>query len=393
MLDLIFNSVKILFRKKGRTCLTLLGIVIGVSAVIIINNISQCGTEAFTSEIDGLGIGGLSISLKNQSAPLSNNELETIQSLSYVDFAMPIVFESTDAYIRDNKKPVYLWGIDKTAKDVISLKLLSGRFFNSGDLSSNASNCMVDQTFAKNYYGTENVIGKEIVINSGGKSQKYKIVGVLKTGSGLLQNVMGSYIPEFIYIPYTTMQQNLSSSNFSQIAVKVNKNYDNDIAGKNIIKTMERNSNINNAYSFTNMTKQKENIGNIINIFTLVITSVGIISLLVAGLSIMNVMLVSVTERTREIGIKKALGAPKKLIVAEFLFESVIITFIGGMIGILFGTAVSLIGTLLLGLTLTLRIDIMIKILLFSIIVGIIFGIYPAVKASNLKPVDALRTI
>lgn len=393
MIDLIVNSIKILFRKKGRTCLTLLGIVIGVASVIIINNISQCGNDAFTNEIDGLGIGGLSITLKNQSASLSNNELETIQSLSYVDFAMPIVFESTDAYIRDKKKAVYLWGIDKTAKDVISLKLLNGRFFNSGDLSSNSKNCMVDQTFAKNYYGTENVTGKEIVINSGGKSQKYKIIGVLKTGSGLLQNVMGSYIPEFIYIPYTTMQQNLSSSNFSQIAVKVNKDYDNDIAGNNIIKTIEREDNINNAYLFTNMTKQKENIENIINIFTLVITSVGIISLFVAGLSIMNVMLVSVTERTREIGIKKALGASKKMIVMEFLFQSAIITFIGGIIGIVFGTVVSLIGASILGLTLTLKIDIMVNILIFSIFVGIIFGIYPAVKASKLKPVDALRTV
>ena len=324
---------------------------------------------------------------------MSDNELDSIKSLSYVDFAMPIVFESTDAYIRDKKSPVYLWGIDKSAKDVISLKLLNGRFFNSGDLSSNSKSCMVDQTFAKNHYGTYNAVGKEIVINSGGRSLKYKIVGVLKTGSGLLQNVMGSYIPEFIYIPYTTMRQNLNSKNFSQIAVKINKNYDDDAAGENIVKTMERNVNIDDAYSFTNMTKQKENISEIINIFTLVISSVGIISLFVAGLSIMNVMLVSVSERKKEIGIKKALGASKGTIISEFLFESAMMTFIGGVVGILFGTAVSWVGISLFGLTMPFRIDIMLAILVFSVFVGIVFGIYPAVKAAGLRPVEALRSV
>ena len=393
MLDLFVNSIKMLFRKKGRTCLTLLGIVIGVASVIIINNISRCGSDAFTNEIDGLGIGGITVTLKNQSASLSDNELDSIKSLSYVDFAMPIVFESTDAYIRDKKSPVYLWGIDKSAKDVISLKLLNGRFFNSGDLSSNSKSCMVDQTFAKNHYGTYNAVGKEVVINSGGRSLKYKIVGVLKTGSGLLQNVMGSYIPEFIYIPYTTMRQNLNSKNFSQIAVKINKNYDDDAAGENIVKTMERNVNIDDAYSFTNMTKQKENISEIINIFTLVISSVGIISLFVAGLSIMNVMLVSVSERKKEIGIKKALGASKGTIISEFLFESAMMTFIGGVVGILFGTAVSWVGISLFGLTMPFRIDIMLAILVFSVFVGIVFGIYPAVKAAGLRPVEALRSV
>ncbi len=393
MIDMIINSVKMLLRKKGRTFLTLFGIAVGVASVVIINNISSCGSSAFTDEIDGLGMGGLTVSLKNQSATLSDNELETIKLLPYVDDAMPIMFESTDAYIKEKKNPVYLWGIDNYAKDVISLKILSGRFFNSGDLSSHSKNCIVDKTFAQNYYGTDNVTGKEIVINSGGKSTKYKIIGVLKTGSGLLQNVMGAYIPEFIYIPYTTMQQNLNSNNFSQIAIKVNENYDNEIAGKNIIKAIEHTTNMKDAYSFTDMAKQKENIGNIIHIFSLVITSVGVISLLVAGLSIMNVMLVSVTERTREIGIKKAIGAAKSSIVYEFLFESALVTLAGGIIGIIFGTLISVIGASILGFVFAFDFYTVIVILLFSVVIGIIFGIYPALKAASLKPVEALRSI
>ena len=216
-------------------------------------------------------------------------------------------------------------------------------------------------------------------------------MGLIKTVSGSFQSVRGSYIPNFVYVPYTTMQNNIGTANFSQIAVKIKNAYDEETAGRNIIKMMERNSNMQGAYSFTNMAQQKENITNIINIFSSVLTAVGIISLFVAGLSIMNVMLSAVTERTREIGIKKALGATRSMIVREFLFEAVILTLIGALAGILAGEVISFAGVAVLGLTPVFQIDKMIEILFFSVGVGAIFGIYPAFKASNLKPVEALR--
>ena len=388
---MLLSALKGLFRKKGRTFLTLCGIAVGVASVIVINCISQCGSNALTSEIDGLGIGGITISLKKQSAKLSESELDSIRNMSYVDHAMPVMFEATDAYIRDRKSSIYLWGIDRTAKDVISLELLKGRFLNSGDISSHARACMVDRIFAQDCYGTENIVGKKLLINSGGSGAEYEIVGVIKTGSSVLQNVMGSYIPDFVYIPYTTMQNNIGTNNFSQIAVKVSDSYDEETAGRNIIKTMERNANIKGAYSFTNMAQQKENINNIIHIFSGVLTAVGIISLFVAGLGIMNVMLSAVTERTREIGIKKALGASRKIIVTEFLTEALIMTLIGAFVGIVTGILLSLIGISALGLTLVLQIDKIMEILIFSLLTGAVFGIYPAFKASSLNPVEALR--
>ena len=130
----------------------------------------------------------------------------------------------------------------------------------------------------------------------------------------------------------------------------------------------------------------------IIDIFTIVLTCVGIVSLFVAGLSIMNVMLASVTERTREIGIKKALGASKKMIITEFLWESLVMTLIGAAAGIVLGTALSLVGAGLIGLTLIPEIGIILTTVLFSLAVGVIFGIYPALKAASLHPVEALRS-
>ncbi|MGN1458105.1 MAG: ABC transporter permease [Acutalibacteraceae bacterium] len=392
MFDIIRNTLRILFRKKGRTFLTVIGISIGITAVILISNISQCGSSALSDEIDGLGMGGLTISLKDTSAPLTQKELKTIQSLSYVDYAMPIIFESTDVYARDKKSSVYLWGINQYAKDVISLNLIYGRFINSGDIASMSKICLVDQKFANSNYGIDNIVGRKITIISNGISDEYKVVGVLKTGSGLLQNMMGTYIPNFIYIPYTTMQTTTHSSNYSQIAIKTKNSTDSENAGNDIIKTIERNTSTHDAYTITNLAKQKENLNNILNIFTIILSSVGAISLFVASLNIMNVMLVSVTERTREIGIKKAIGASKKSIITEFLFEAGILSFIGCILGIFSGMIISSLGAFALGLTLKPRIDIMIYTMILSLVTGVMFGIYPAVKAASLKPVDALRT-
>ena len=138
MLDIITGSVRTLFRKRGRTILTLLGIIIGTASVILINNISSLGNSAFVNEVNSLGMGGLAVTLKKQSAQLTHNELEEIRALPFVENAMPLMFESTDAYIRGKKSPVFLWGIDKGAKETVDLRRLNGRFLNSGDISSSS---------------------------------------------------------------------------------------------------------------------------------------------------------------------------------------------------------------------------------------------------------------
>ena len=174
MLELLLNSIKILFRKKGRTFLTLSGIMVGVASVIIISSVSICGGTALTNEISSLGVGGLMITQKNEGVPLCENELNAVKSTSYIDYAMPLIFESTEVYIREKKTPVFLWGIDKSGAEVLSLKLYRGRFFNNGDVSSLSKVCLIDSKFAKNYFGTENAVNKKLIINSGGISSETK---------------------------------------------------------------------------------------------------------------------------------------------------------------------------------------------------------------------------
>ncbi len=391
MLEIIWKSLRGFFKNKGRTFLTLLGIAVGVSAVIITMGISSLGKQALGEEIDSLGMGGLAISLNDNDAPLTVDELNEIEEISSVKSAMPLVFETSTVYFHNQSLPVCLFGIDRNAESAISLKLLYGRFFNIGDIASCARVCMVDSKFAVSHYGTDNIIGKKITVNSGGNTDKYEIIGIIKTGSGLVQNVMGSVIPDFVYVPYSTMQKNMSSSNFTQIVIKSGDDENYEALSEEVVRKIERSNNYENAYNVNNLAKQKDSLDGIIDIFSLVLSAIGAVSLIVAGMNIMNVMLVSVKERTREIGIKKAIGAKSSMIATEFLAESAVISLCGGLLGIILGNTVMYSGGAIFGLTITPQLDIILLMLIFSAVIGAVFGIYPSLKAAKLKPVDALR--
>lgn len=377
-----------------RSALTIIGISIGVASVIMIGNISECGTSAVNNELDSLGMGGLSITANTTpslTTKLTDSELELVKKAEFVTQATPIIMQRTEVLCKNNKLDTMVWGIDAKANQVISLQVLFGRSISNIDVKSSAKVCMVDQTFAKNSYNRDNIVGKKLSILCNGSSEEYEIVGVIKTGSGLLQNLIGDYIPNFIYIPYTSMEKATGITSFDQIAVRLEGSCDPDKAGENIISTLDRANGTSQGYTSSNLIKQKEGLKNVLNIVTVVLSAVGAISLLVASLSIMTVMLVSVNERTREIGIKKSIGARRKTILFEFLLEAVFISLIGCFIGVLFGSAISYIGAYFIGISVKFRGDIMLVAIVFSLLTGIIFGVYPAAKASNLRPVDALR--
>lgn len=201
--------------------------------------------------------------------------------------------------------------------------------------------------------------------------------------------MLGGFIPDFVYIPYSVMREQSGRTGFDQITVKLEDNTQSASAAAQVRRTLSAGSD-ENSYSVDNLLSQKEKMNNILSIASAALSAVAGISLIVSGISIMTVMLVSVSERTREIGIKKSIGASSGSIMAEFLFESVLITFIGTVIGIGAGVAVSLIIGALAG-------DIAINwglcgvIMIISLIIGGGFGAYPAYRAAALKPVDALR--
>ncbi len=393
MIDYLKSAFKNLGRKRARTYLTILGIAIGVASVVIIGNISQCGTDALSNELDGLGLSGLTISSSSnaQSISLNENDLNIVKNCDQVEQAAPVIVQSTDVSVRKLNLKAIIWGIDTKASQIISINLLYGRLFNNQDISTGANVCLVDEAFSKNAYSRSNIIGKKVSILCGGVLEDFKVIGIIKTGSGLLQNIIGDYVPTFVYVPYTTIQTAVGRDDFDQIAVKVKTGSNVDTTGKTIVENLNRNNGTVDAFVSNNLAKQKDTLTSMLGIITLILSAVGAISLLVASLSIMTVMLVSVNERTREIGIKKAIGAKRSSIMMEFMFEAILISILGCLFGIAAGYLVSYAGAAYFGFALSVRTDIMLLAIGFSVFTGTVFGVYPAYKASSLKPVDALR--
>lgn len=391
MIDYFFNAARSIFRKKGRNLLTIIGIAVGVLSVIVVENISNIGISAVSKELDSLGLNGLTISSKDSVTNLTTEELEIIRSSECTAKATPIVVDTGEAETKKASAKVIMWGIDHSAGDIISLELMYGRFINLGDIKNYSKVCLVDKEFAQTMYSRDNIVGKKISLISQSGYEEFTVIGIIKTGSGLLQNAMGNYIPNFVYVPYSTLQTSIGMSGFHQVAVKISNSYNVDTAGKYITDKLSKATGKNDGYISQNLAKQKEALFDIMDIISLILTAIGSVSLVVAGLNIMTVMLVSVNERTKEIGIKKAIGATNKAILCEFLFEAVLLCLIGAIIGIIFAALVLLGGSKMLGISMNFRYDIVIYAAVFSALAGIVFGVYPANKAAHLNPVNSLR--
>lgn len=393
--EIIVYPAKSLFRKKGRSILTILGVAIGVCSVIIISSIGAFGTTAVNNELDCLGMGGLTIATNKNNVDLSENELKAIRGSSGVQSATPVYMENSEATSSFGKSEnSIVWGIDDNAKDIVSLQLMYGREINKSDISENSSVCMVDQAFAQSMFGKDNAVGHKISLIVKGNTENFDIVGVIKTGSGLLQSAMGNYVPNFVYIPYTTMQTLTGATNYSQIITKANP----EVNLTSLATTLENtliflNGAESNSYTITNLAKQKESLTNILSIVTSILSAVGAVSLVVAGLSIMTVMLVSVGERKREIGIKKAIGATRFIIVREFLCEALTLSVIGCIVGILISFSLVVIGSKLLDVTISIDLKTVSITCLFSVVMGAVFGVYPALIAAKLNPAETLRSL
>ncbi|WP_255882685.1 MULTISPECIES: ABC transporter permease [unclassified Ruminococcus] len=392
MIDTLSCAMRNIIRKKSRAALTMIGIIIGVTSVIIISCISACGTTAVNNELDSLGLSGMNITIKEgKKLPLTNAELELISTNSSIDSATPVMALPSSFLLGDDSTDVITWGINETAQETVSLKVLYGRFFDKNDIASSARVCMVDKAFSNQNFSTDNIVGKTVRVNINGAVEDYSVVGVLKTGSGMLQNALSGYVPSFVYIPYTTAAEITGQSNYNQIITKLDSGVDIDELSGRITQTLNSSQGVDDGYTASNMAKQRDVLANILGIVTLILTAIGAISLIVAGLSIMTVMLVSVSERKREIGIKKSIGASKKKIVSEFLSEAFLLSFIGSIIGVILGLVISYIGTSIMEMTLIADWKYIVFTILFATISGIVFGVYPSIKAAKLKPIDALK--
>jgi putative ABC transport system permease protein len=398
----ILESFGTLKLNKMRTGLAVLGIVIGIGSVIALVSLGQSSQQSITSQIQSLGSNLLTISpMRGNSGmvrtsgggtTLTNADATAIKTSTKITTVKTVSPEYTgrlQVVTGKNNTNTSIIGATSTYMAVHNVTLSSGAFISDKDVSSTARVAVLGPTTVVDLFG-ENVdpIGQSIRIGL----QNFTIIGITKSkgGSGL-----GSQ-DDCVYVPLTTAQKLLfGAKHLSSIAIEANSAELMDEARNEIGFLLLDRHNLSDPSKadFTIMSQNDilSTASSVTGTFTSLLTGIAAISLLVGGIGIMNIMLVTVTERTREIGLRKALGAKKKTIITQFLTESVILTFIGGILGIFLGIIASLIYSKINSSTFYISPISIILAFVVSAAIGILFGWYPARRAASLQPIEALR--
>lgn len=393
MFDCFVSSMKNIMRKKMRSALTITGISIGVLSIVIISIIGDMGKQTMNNELNSMGISGVSIRASNQGGSIffGEKELSQVQQNNNVSAATPFMTKVSNVTVRCVSSQCVVWGVDHNAGKIVSLELLYGRLINKSDVLQNKTVCIVDESFAQEYYKRSNIVGKNISLSVDSKNVDFTVIGVVSSGGNLLQGLMGDVVPSFLYAPFSTLSRYSRNVGFTQIVAKLDNNVDEAVATSSIVRDLSKTLQNDDTIKVESLNTQKAKLNSMLDIVTLVLSLIGGISLLVSGLSIMTVMLVTVNERTREIGIKKSIGAKRSSILMEFLVEALLLSLSGSIIGTTIAILAGLVGAIIIGIPVVINIKVIGACIGFCLFFGVLFGVYPATKAAKLKPVDALR--
>ena len=389
------EAFKNIWSNKFRTFLTMLGIIIGVTAVIVIVGLGNGLTQGIKASFSSMGTNVLSVQIAGRGSrtvtvqqmyDLVDSHPEVFTGMSPTTTLNSIVKAGTTTYETTSVK-----GVSETYLDMMGRTLAQGRGLTYVDISDNKKVCVVGDYIANTGYGG-NAIGQTIKLGS----EKFTIVGVLEAEVSDVDNQPYSN-DDMVFVPYTTAQRISQTSTSSYGVVLVSD----DLAdqGKYLLaEAIEGILHSEDGYFITSLSEMLESMTTMINMVVAVLTAIAAISLLVGGIGIMNIMMVSVTERTREIGIRKALGAKERSILGLFVTEAAVTSALGGVIGIAMGYLFSAVANQIINVVLndmdfTIVPSVTSVIVAFGISVGIgvLFGYLPAKRAARLNPIEALR--
>lgn len=393
-LKIAVESIK---SNKLRSLLTMLGIIIGISSVITIVSLGEGGKSTITGEFEKIGAATVTVSVRSEEATASDyittEDIKKIKEIvPSVKYITPSVQKNGVASSEKKSKRAFITGVNTDFADIQNVEVLYGRIFNEKEYEEGKAVVVVEEGTAKSLFGYEDAVGKTINLGSRTSPKKATIIGVSKSSFSMFG--VDENMPAIVYAPVTFLNS-LYPNDFyiNSLTLTATSKENGEEAGNGALNVLQsrHNNRAREVYKADNALKQLDQINQVLGIFTTFIGAVAAISLLVGGIGVMNIMLVSVTERTREIGIRKAIGATTNTILLQFLTESVIISMLGGIIGLIFG----LLGAFAIGsfanITPVLSAGAIATAILFSMAVGIFFGIYPARKAARLDPIDALR--
>ncbi|MDN3017073.1 ABC transporter permease [Paenibacillus sp. BSR1-1] len=384
----ILQSIKMALRSiqsnKLRSALTMLGMIIGVSSVIVLVSIAQGSAKNVTSQINQLGTNLLTINTFGTDLTLTEDKINVLSKLNGVKALSPVVSGRVNVKKDRTTSQVTLTGTNADYSKVRDTKVSNGRFINDLDIEYRQKIAVIGSETASTFFGAENPVGHYIQI----EGTSFKVVGVLVSkGSSLGQS--GDNV---VIVPLSTGQRLVKSTSINQVYLQGKSEDQMDFVMNEVEMAMaSMYPGKSDSYSVTNQQDIMDTMSSVSSTMTMMLGGIASISLLVGGIGIMNIMLVSVSERTKEIGIRKAIGAKRRDVLLQFLIEAVVLSGVGGLIGILAGVGIGKILSSILSLTVSFTSSVMLLSFLFSLAVGVVFGVFPANKASKLNPIQALR--
>ena len=393
MIQAFKMAMKSISGNKFRAFLTMLGIIIGVMALVILVSLVSGATGTVTDTISSLGNNLLSISVSDdKGAPVTLDTLNEWIEEPDIGLAAPSVTGSATGKYGSTSKTMTLYGATPSYAAINGLELLLGRFLNEADVENHTNVCVIPEKTAEDMVGYSDCLGEELSLDG----VKYTVVGILKNDDESLTGIL-TKDSMMAYLPVTSLQRLSTTvgSAFSSFYVSAPEG-GNLTETENVMKgiLMKRFQEDEDAFSILSQNMLEDAMSSVTSILTVLLGGIAAISLIVGGIGIMNIMLVTVTERTREIGIRKAIGAGRGVILQQFLLESVVLCMIGCAIGVFLSWAVLRVISVMvasMGLSFGLEWNVVAIAVAFCFAIGVIFGLYPANKAAKLPPIEALH--
>ncbi len=379
---------------KMRAALTMLGIIIGVMALVVLVSLVDGATTSVTDSVSSLGSNSITVTISdNKGKPIYLSTLEEwVEDNAAIGSLAPYTSTSMTARGIAGKGNITVYGASPAYYDVQDLQLSVGRFLKNIDLTAKSKVCVINTAAAEDLVGYADCVGQTVALNG----VQYEIVGVLKDDDESLTAIFSSD-SMVAYVPYSSLIQTVDS-----VSEEITSFYVGNAEGVSIDDASEAMNQIlldrfeedEDAFSVSSQNVLEDAMSSITSVLTILLGGIAGISLIVGGIGIMNIMLVTVTERTREIGIRKAIGASRGSILTQFLMEAVVLCMIGCGLGIFLSWAIlQLVSTVVASLELkfTLNATVVGLSVGFCFFIGVVFGLYPANKAAKMKPIDALH--